>query len=167
MARSEPDRPALAEPVSRYCWAFDERRRDLLEQCFTEDAVWEGAVSGSEDVGPITGRIEIVEWLAGFWPHQRDQRRHVLTNFLVASHSPAAAEIHAYLVLTSARGETVSLETTGCYRVQLARDEGDWRIRYMFAHFDAPSWPGTVENLSDRARHRHGLLSFETDRSDP
>jgi hypothetical protein len=168
MARTEPDRlqrgpapvagPAPAEVVSRYCWAFDQHRPDLLEECFTEDAVWEGAVSGSEAVGPIRGRARILEWLSGFWPHQHDQRRHILTNFLVEHLAAETAEIHAYLLLTSAKDGAVSLETTGFYRTQLALVDERWRIRHLFAAFDAPFWPGKVENLSDRGRARHGLF---------
>jgi SnoaL-like domain len=154
------DTPAtsLAEPLSRYCWAYDERRREMLADCFTADGVWEGIVAGGQTVGPFRGRERIVEWLAGFWPHQRDQRRHVLNNFLVDSRSGSEAEIYAYLQLYSARDGKVKLETTGFYRAELLADEGSWRIRRLFAGFDAPFWPGRAENLSERARRRHGLL---------
>jgi ketosteroid isomerase-like protein len=158
---------ALTEAVSRYCWAFDERRRDLLADCFTEDAVWEGTVAASQTVGPLRGRDRILEWLAEFWPHQRDQRRHILTNFLVEALSEEEADVYAYLLLTSARDETVSVETTGFYRTRLALDDGRWRIRHLFAGFDAPFWPGKVENLSDAARNRHGLFGEGGSKDDP
>lgn len=155
-----PDSPtsSLAEPLSRYCWAYDERRREMLADCFTANGVWEGLVAGGHAVGPFRGREEVVDWLAGFWPHQRDQRRHVLNNFIVESRSAAAAEVYAYLQLYSAGEGAVKLETTGFYRAELVADEGSWRIRRIFAGFDAPFWPGRVERLSERARRRHGLL---------
>lgn len=157
---AEPDSPAatLAEPLIRYCWAYDERRRELLADVFTADGVWEGVVAGGQTVGPFRGRERIVEWLAGFWPHQHDQRRHVLNNFLIESRSDSAAEVYAYLQLYSARDDVAKLETTGFYRAEIVADEGHWRIRRLAAGFDAPFWPGRVENLSDRARRRHGLL---------
>jgi hypothetical protein len=158
---AEPGASTLAEPLARYCWAYDERRPELLADCFTEDGVWEGIVTAAEVIGPFRGRERIVEWLTGFWPHQRDQRRHVLNNFLVDSRSATAAEVYAYLQLYSARDGSVKLETTGFYRVQLVADEGRWRIRHLFAGFDAPFWPGRVENLSEGARRRHGLLDGE------
>jgi hypothetical protein len=145
--------------VARYCWAYDERRRDLLEGCFIEDAAWEGSVGGSQAVGPIRGRDSILEWLAGFWPHQHDQRRHMLMNPLVERRSEGEAEVHAYLLLVSARDQSVSLETTGFYRVSVVREDGRWRIRHLFAGFDAPFWPGRLEQLSARGRRRHGLLA--------
>jgi hypothetical protein len=151
-------RPAIAECVSRYCWGYDERRRDILEECFSEDAVWEGNVCASQAVGPIEGRDAIVEWLAGFWPHQHEQRRHMLMNTLVTQLSEAEAEVHTYLLLLSARTEKVRLETSGFYRVGLSRVDERWRIRSLFAGFDAPFWPGKIENLSNRARRRHGLF---------
>ena len=149
---------ALAEPLSRYCWAYDERRREMLAECFSPDGVWEGVVAGGQAVGPFRGRERIIEWLAGFWPHQREQRRHVLNNFLVDSRSDSEAEIYAYLQLYSARDGAVKLETTGFYRAELLADEGSWRIRRLYAGFDVPFWPGRVESLSERARRRHGLL---------
>jgi SnoaL-like domain len=158
---AEPGGSTLAEPLARYCWAYDERRAELLADCFTEDGVWEGNVSAAEVVGPFRGRERIVEWLTGFWPHQHDQRRHVLNNFLIESRSATAAEVYAYLQLYAARDGAVKLETTGFYRVQLVADGGRWRIRRLFAGFDAPFWPGRVENLSERGRRRHGLLDGE------
>jgi hypothetical protein len=147
----------IAERVSRYCWAYDERRADLLEECFAEDAVWEGSVAASQAVGPIEGRDRILKWLTGFWPHQHDQRRHMLMNPLVERVSDDAAQLLAYLLLVSARDESVCLETTGFYRVALVRQDGDWRIRSLFGGFDAPFWPGKLESLSERGRLRHGL----------
>jgi hypothetical protein len=144
--------------LARYCWAYDERRSDLLEDCFTEDAVWEGIVAATQTVGPLCGRDRIVAWLTGFWPHQRDQRRHMLNNFVVESSSATEGEIYAYLFLSSARGGSVTLETTGFYRANLVAYDGRWRIRRLFAGFDAPFWPGKLENLSEPARRRHGLL---------
>ena len=31
---------AMQEAIHRYCWAFNERRADLLLECFTADASW-------------------------------------------------------------------------------------------------------------------------------
>ena len=61
------DRLRIAECATRYTWAFDERRADMLERCFTEDCVWEGLVMGAYRIGPYTGRDEVLAWLTNFW----------------------------------------------------------------------------------------------------
>jgi hypothetical protein len=38
------DRLAIAECIHRYGWGYDERNRDALGDCFTDDGIWEGSV---------------------------------------------------------------------------------------------------------------------------
>ncbi|MCE0762002.1 nuclear transport factor 2 family protein [Pseudonocardia kujensis] len=133
------DRAAVVERVHRYGWAFDERRADLLAECFTAGGVWEGSVMGTELIGPFRGRQAVTDWLGRFWPTQPDQRRYVLTNALVEELVDDRATVLAYLVLTSASAGVVRMETTGCYRFSLAREaDGCWRIAVLRAGFDAP-----------------------------
>jgi SnoaL-like domain len=151
------DRQLVVERVSRYCWGYDERRRELLADCFVEDAVWEGSVMGRIVVGPMTGRAAIVAWLAEFWPVQQDQRRHMITNAVVEQLGAGRARVLAYLLLMSARRGQVRTESMGFYRIDLVKDGGVWRIAHLFAGFDTPFWPGQLDELSEKARRRHGL----------
>lgn len=154
------DRAAILERIHRYCWGYDERRLDQLLDCFTEDAVWEGSVMGETRVGPIEGRAAIGEWLSGFWPVQRDQRRHMILNAIVEEQSESSARVSTYLVLFGARHGQVSLETMGFYRYTAVReDDGAWRISGLFAGFDAPFWPGRLQDLSEKGRRRHGVFA--------
>jgi SnoaL-like domain len=152
------ERSLIVERPSRYCWAYDERRAELLTDCFTEDAVWEGTVAGLQRVGPLSGRERILEWLTEFWPHQRHQPRHVLLNTVIEEHNENEARTLSYLLLSTARRGQVKLSTTGFYRLSLARVGDDWQITHMFAGFDAPFWPGKLEGLGERGRERHGLF---------
>ena len=43
----------------------------------------------------------------------------------------------------------------------LIADAGHWRIGRLLGGFDAPFWPGKVEDLGERGRRRHGLLGGE------
>ena len=101
-AGSAMDRILIAERIARYGWTYDERDRDGLGECFTEDGVWVGQIMGTQDVGPFTGRPAIVEFLTGFWDEQADQRRHVFTNVVVDSLDGERASAQAYLMLLSA-----------------------------------------------------------------
>ena len=146
----------VCERIARYCWAYDERRAELLADCFTEDAIWEGDVLGKVAIGPFEGRDAIVRWLTGFWPHQHDQRRHMILNTIVEAQQADAATTLSYLLLMSSNGQAAKLETTGFYRVSY-RLEDQWRIARLAAGFDAPFWPGDLGALSQRARIRHGV----------
>lgn len=132
------DRILIAERIARYGWGYDERDRDLLGDCFTDDAVWEGSVMGLEPVGPFEGREAIVEFLTGFWKEQHDQRRHVFTNVVVDRLSDGEATAHAYLVLTSASDASFSPVTSGPYRLTFAKTDGTWRITRLVGGWDAP-----------------------------
>jgi hypothetical protein len=134
------DRLLVAERVARYGWAYDERDRPGLEDCFTQDGVWEGQIMGTDPVGPFEGRAAIVDFLTGFWDEQSDQRRHVFTNVVVDEVGPDTATAHAYLILLGSSDASMTPLTAGPYRVTMARDpdDGVWRITRMAAGFDAP-----------------------------
>jgi hypothetical protein len=132
------DRLMIAERISRYGWGYDERDVELLADCFTADAVWEGSMFGTDRVGPHVGREAVVRFLTGFWAVQSDQRRHLFTNIVVDELSETAAVAHAYLLLTASAGGTMTPVTNGPYRLTLRNEAGNWRIEHLLAGFDAP-----------------------------
>jgi hypothetical protein len=143
------DRFLIGERISRYGWAFDERRLDLIADNFTADAIWEGTVRDEERLGPIEGRDAVVAWLSEYWSRQHDQRRHVIVNTVIEELGESEAVAQAYQLLMAARLGEVAVETTGFYRFELRRDEGAWRIRRLFSGYDAPFVPGKLDHLGD------------------
>lgn len=143
------DRFLIAERISRYAWGFDERRPDLLADCFTEGGVWEGSVRGEEALGPIRGRAEIVDWLGEYWPRQHDQRRHAIVDTVIEQLDGEGAVAHAYQLLLAARLGEVAVETTGFYRFELRFEGGAWRISRLFSGYDAPFVPGKLDRLGE------------------
>ena len=156
-ASQAADRLLIVERVHRYCWSYDERRLELLRQCFTEDGVWEGDVMGEIGIGPFVGSEEVGRWMSEFWPHQRDQRRHMILNSVVLEQRSTEALVVSYLLLMSAKDAAVRVETMGFYRMRMRKADGVWRIQHLFGGFDAPFWPGQLAELSSRARTRHGI----------
>ncbi len=150
-------RSQLAERLHRYCWYFDERRADLLEDCFTEDAEWAGNAMGETVIGPMVGRAEIMSWLTGFWPHQSDQRRHVVTNFIVERQTPTEATGLAYLLLLGSKQSAVALESAGFYSVDYRQEKGTWRISRLTAGFDVPFWKQEVASMEPWVRALLGI----------
>ena len=152
------DRSAICERISRYCWAYDERRIEHLGDCFTDDAIWEGNVLGQVKIGPFEGRKAIVDWLSKFWPHQKDQRRHMILNTIVETKNDETAATSSYLLLMASKGDSISMESMGFYRVIYRRDGPAWRIARLTAGFDKPFWPGQLETMSEKGRVRHGVF---------
>jgi hypothetical protein len=157
------DRQLIVERASRYCWSYDERDLERLEACFTEDGVWEGSVMGRIAIGPFEGSAAVGRWMAGFWPYQHDQRRHMIVNPVVLEQGPEEALLVAYILLMSAKDAQVRLETMGFYRMRMRKEDGLWRIGHLFAGFDAPFWPGALEELSEKGRARHGITRVRSE----
>ncbi|HEX4483968.1 MAG TPA: nuclear transport factor 2 family protein [Solirubrobacteraceae bacterium] len=132
------DRLLIAERIARYGWSFDERDRDGVADCFTEDGVWEGQVMGIEPIGPFAGRASVVEFLTSFWEEQSDQRRHVFANVVVDDLLADTATAHVYVILLRSSEASMTPLTAGPFRLELARDAGDgvWRIARLLAGFD-------------------------------
>lgn len=157
------NRLLITERIARYCWAYDERQLDRLSDCFTEDGIWEGDVLGRVAVGPFKGRPAIREWMSGFWPHQHDQRRHMILNTIVEGQTASTARTCSYLLLMGSTGREVSVETIGFYRVDLTKVGDQWLINHLMAGFDKAFWPGDLDNLSARGRARHGVAADARD----
>ncbi|MCK9503752.1 MAG: nuclear transport factor 2 family protein [Porticoccaceae bacterium] len=151
------DRFLITERVARYCWAYDERQSQHLEDCFTPNAIWEGTVTGDVQIGPFVGRDTIIDWLTEFWPYQHDQRRHMVLNTVVEKQAKDSAQTLSYLLLMSADSNRVQLETTGFYHLSLAKMDSEWRISHFRAGFDYPFWPGKLSQLSEKGKKRHGI----------
>lgn len=152
------DRAAVGERIARYCWAYDERRIDHLGECFTADAIWEGSVLGQVAIGPFEGREAIADWLAKFWPHQKDQRRHMILNTIVEEQTSETAVTLSYLLLMASTGDALSMESMGFYRACYRREDRAWRIARLTAGFDKAFWPGRLDAMSASGRARHGVF---------
>ena len=132
------DRFLIAERIFRYGWAYDERDRELLGDCFTSNGIWEGDIMGTTAVGPFVGREAIVEFLTGFWSDQTDQRRHIFTNIVIDGLTSHEATAHAYLLLTASSDSMMTPVTTGPYRFELVKGDDSWRLQRLVGGFDAP-----------------------------
>lgn len=154
---SSEDYQALIDRLHRYAWGFDERRREILQDCFTADAIWQANVMGETAVGPFTGRGQVLDWLTRYWDHQRDQRRHVFANFSVSTSSSDSATALAYLLLMGTYRATTRMESTGVYQVEYKREGDDWRISRLTAGFDSPYWSEEVSQMSEDTKALFGI----------
>jgi hypothetical protein len=144
--------------LNRYSWMFDDHRPELLEECFTEDAVWEASVMGEVRVGPFEGRVKVMEWLTRFWKYQRDQRRHAFTNFIVDEYTGDEAIAYCYLQLFGSSRSQSQFETSGFCRFVLRRVGNRWAIQRFSAGFDSPFWTMKLEDMSPHLKELFGIL---------
>jgi hypothetical protein len=149
--------PQVQQVVNRYSWTFDDRREDALRELFTEDAVWEASVMAETTVGPFVGRDAIMAWLTRFWRYQRDQRRHVFTNFVVDEFDGTDLIAYCYLQLFGSRKAASGFEVAGFARFVLTRVGSRWSIKRFSAGFDAPFWSMPVEEMTDELRELFGI----------
>jgi hypothetical protein len=161
VAESFDTRAQLLEAIHRYCWAFDERRTDLLEEIFTADAQWEALVMGETTVGPFVDRPQVLEWLTRFWRYQKDQRRHMIVNFIVESLDENSATALSYLLLAGSKFAKSQVEVTGFYRLGYAKEAGTWKIRRLFGGFDAPFWKMDVGEMNEELRTLFGITRHD------
>jgi SnoaL-like domain len=154
-------RAEIEELVARCWWARDERRADVLGACLAEDAVWAGSVAGSVGLGPIAGRERILAWQRDGWRLDSGQCRHLPLNTTFLVHEEARAATASYLLLAESRQDVFTARAAGFLRADHVRAEVGWRIARMFVGWDAPPWAGSVEHMTERERHRHGLAVAE------
>lgn len=130
------DRLLIQETLSRYAWAYDERRLDILRDVFTEDAVFIGKIGGQEDFGPFEGREAIVSWLADYMESQLEQRRHNVGNVVIDQLAGERAQATAYLILTAIADGNPRIVATGWYQAHLVRQGSKWRLRHVYLGAD-------------------------------
>ena len=127
----------LCELMSRFYLGLDEQDAAMIRSVLTEDAETCMFLDG-EKMGPPPGREGIVGYLEEFWKTQTDQRRHVLSNAIVHSESPDAAELSFYLTLYATKDRVLRPVATGRYRVRFVSKDGREWIRSIELVLDGP-----------------------------
>ena len=133
---SAEDRLAISEVLNRMAYYYDEGHLDDLAACFADDAVMSMQIAGGDMVGPFEGRDNIMELYRGAKSTQTDVRRHDITNIMFDASGDTLA-VTSYLTLFATENAETKLLTTGVYRDQVARVNGDWKI--VRRHIDLDS----------------------------
>jgi uncharacterized protein (TIGR02246 family) len=120
---SPEDRWAIADVLSRYCFAADTRDLSLLDSVFTED------VECVFQTGARQGRDNVREFMGGILA-SLTATQHNLTSSIVTA-TDEGAQGTTYLVVQHVRegaegGETYAMG--GTYHDRLREEAGEWRI---------------------------------------
>ncbi|MEM9758944.1 MAG: nuclear transport factor 2 family protein [Pseudomonadota bacterium] len=138
MSVSADDKHAILELLSRSAYAYDERKLDMLEACFTTDAAFSIQIAGvAELMGPFEGVDAIMALYSGSLDAQTDVRRHVVSNAFFETEGTEPVVL-SYLTLFATENGEVKLLCTGVYRDQVKRTADGWAIHRRHLDLDSP-----------------------------
>ena len=132
------DKLLIQEMLARAAYSFDERKLDMLEQCFAPGATMRVHITGTGDVGPFEGREAIMKLMKDTLDAQTDVRRHVISNFFYEAEEDDTARVVSNLVVFSVEHGKIDVIISGVYRDDVTRTEGGWKISHRHLDLDLP-----------------------------
>ncbi len=138
MSLNADDKFAILEVLSRSAYAYDERKLDMLEACFTSDAAFGIQIAGVEEpIGPFEGIEAIMGLYRGSLEAQTDVRRHIVSNAFFESDGDEPVVISNLTLFATENGEA-KLLCTGVYHDQMKRTDNGWCIHRRHLDLDSP-----------------------------
>ena len=137
MSLTLEDKLAIHELLSRSAYAYDEKQLDMLEACFTADAVFSIRIAGGDLVGPFKGREDIMSLYRSSLETQTDVRRHVVSNIFFERETGNPVVI-SNLTLMATENGAIKLLTAGIYRDEVEHSADGWRLRNRHLDLDRP-----------------------------
>jgi hypothetical protein len=155
-------RAELEDLATRFCWALDERRPDILGDALAEDLAWEGSLAGTHPLGPMVGRREYLDWQRRIWDSEvGGQPRHLLSNTIHGESEAGEPATTSAVLLVEGRGEAHRSAGAGFLSIIYTRAEGDWRIGRIFQGWDTPPWRRTLTQMTAGERRLHLIQTDE------
>lgn len=120
------DRIAIGDAFSRWAIAFDESRRDIVGDMFTEAATFTMTNAAGQILQACRDRATLLARVDQIFASKAGRRRHCISNVLVETLEGTSASAVAYaLVVTDGH----VLDKVAVYRAKLQRgDDGAWRF---------------------------------------
>jgi 3-phenylpropionate/cinnamic acid dioxygenase small subunit len=127
----------IHELLSRAAYAYDEREVVMLEACFAEQASFSMRIAGGDLIGPFESKSGIMGLMTESMTEQTDVRRHVISNIFFEVSSDKTIVI-SNLTLMATENNDIQLMSSGIYRDQVIKENGQWRIASRFLNLDKP-----------------------------
>ena len=137
MSLSADDKLAIAELLARSAYAFDEQDLEMLEACFTPDAVFSILIKGGDMIGPFEGREAVMKLYRDSMDAQTDVRRHVASNIFFKSET-GDPQVISNLTLFATENATTTLLSVGVYQDTVRRTDDGWRVLKRHLDLDSP-----------------------------
>ena len=119
---------AILELLARAAYGFDEGDVEMLRNIFTEEASFVINTAGVNGNAVYKGHQAIMALQTDALEMQTDKRRHVVTNTFFTNESDSKATAVSNVIITSVENGAIRLVTSGIYRDEVVREEGQWRI---------------------------------------
>ena len=137
MSLSADDKLAIHELLARSAYAFDEQDLEMLEACFTPDAVFSILIKGGDMIGPFEGREAVMKLYSDSMGAQTDVRRHVASNIFFKSET-GDPQVISNLTLFATENATTTLLSVGVYLDTVRRTDDGWRVLKRHLDIDSP-----------------------------
>jgi len=132
------DRDSLEQLFAQYGWPMDTKDFGNLNTVFAKDAKFTVQIAGGDTYGPIEGREAIYDFVSGTVGAQTDQRRHVITNMRLESANGDTAVATAILTLLVIDNGAIEVKSSGLYRGEIVKEDGEWRFSSLHLYLDLP-----------------------------
>jgi len=127
----------IHELLSRAAYAYDEREIGMLEACFAEQASFSMRIAGGDLIGPFESKSGIMDLMTGSMAEQTDVRRHVISNIFFEVADDKTVVI-SNLTLMATENDDIQLLSSGVYRDQVIKENGQWCIANRYLELDKP-----------------------------
>ena len=127
----------IHELLSRAAYAYDERKIGMLEACFAEQASFSMRIAGGDLIGPFESKSGIMGLMTGSMSEQTDVRRHVISNIFFEVADDKTVVI-SNLTLMATENDDILLLSSGVYRDQVIKENGQWCIANRYLELDKP-----------------------------
>ncbi|MEM8496770.1 MAG: nuclear transport factor 2 family protein [Pseudomonadota bacterium] len=138
MSLSTDDKQAITELLNRSAYALDMRVKDMLAECFAEDAQFTLKIADADLVGPFVNRDGIMQLMTGSFEEQTDQRRHVVSNVFFEAGDEEMATVVSNLTLFGTEAGSIRLISAGVYRDDVVKRDGEWQLHRRHLDLDLP-----------------------------
>ena len=125
----------IHELLSRAAYAYDEREISMLEACFAEQANFSMRIAGGDLIGPFESKSGIMDLMTGSMAEQTDVRRHVISNIFFEVADDKTVVI-SNLTLMATENDDIQLLSSGVYRDQVIKENGQWCIASRYLELD-------------------------------
>ena len=132
------DKLAIHELLARTTYGLDQREPQIIESCFSEDAVFELEIKGAAEIPPFKGREAIMKLMTDSMNAHTEDRRHVVSNIFFESEAGDAATVVSNLVAFQSEHGKIGVMTAGVYRDQVKKIQGTWQIAVRHLALDVP-----------------------------
>ena len=131
------NRHAIEDLFGRWGWGQDSLQFDYVKDALAPDARMTVDIADKPAVVQLDGAA-ISEFIESSTRQQTGTHRHLITNLHLEEEREDSARAIAYLTVMVTEDGKLFPQTTGVYRADVVRRNGDWRFQSIHLALDRP-----------------------------